>query len=241
MGAPVPVDGPDELLPPLGVPVWAPFLAALVAVVGLLGVSIVVGIVVGIGGGDNADLDSDGFLIGLTLAQDVLLVVSAIGVVWWLAGRPVPAAFGLRLPEWRSALGWAAAGLWRVLGRRDHRGARARRAGGPGARHRPQGAGLARGADRLRGADCVIAPLTEEFVFRGFLFRVLWERTNVIFGIVASAALFGLVHKPERRLDQRACSWCARCPLVSRFRPHGVFGAVHHASRIPQLDLVRRR
>ena len=195
-GAPVPAEGSDELLPPLGVPVWAPFLAALVAVVGLLGVSIVVGIAVGIGGGENDDLDSDGFLIGLTLAQDILLVASAVAVVWWLAGRPVPAAFGLRLPEWRSALGWAAAGygvFWVVV----------------------IIVGLALGEPEdqelvtdLKAQDslavligfgvltCVIAPLTEEFVFRGFLFRVLWERTNVIFATVASGALFGMVHKP---------------------------------------------
>ena len=43
---------------------------------------------------------------------------------------------------------------------------------------------------------CVVAPLTEEFVFRGFLFRVLWERTNnVPVAAVVSGALFGLVHK----------------------------------------------
>ena len=42
---------------------------------------------------------------------------------------------------------------------------------------------------------CIVAPLAEEFVFRGFLFRVLWERTNVGVAAVVSGALFGLVHK----------------------------------------------
>ena len=50
----------------------------------------------------------------------------------------------------------------------------------PGARDRPQGARTRLHPDRLRRADrASIAPLTEEFVFRGFLFTVLWERTNV--------------------------------------------------------------
>jgi membrane protease YdiL (CAAX protease family) len=192
----VPEELPDDPLPRLGVPVWAPFLAALVAVVGLLIVSIIVGIVVGIAGGGSADLDKDGFTIGLTLAQDALLVVSAIAVVWWLGGRPTPAAFGLRIPEWRSALGWTAAAyaaFWVVV----------------------IIVGLAFGQPKdqelvteLKRQDslavligfgaltCIVAPLTEELVFRGFLFRVLWERTNVVIAGVVSGLLFGLVHKP---------------------------------------------
>jgi membrane protease YdiL (CAAX protease family) len=195
-GAPVPEDRPDGPLPPLGVPVWAPFLAALVAVIALLIVSIIVGIVVGIAGGGTADLDKDGFTIALTLAQDALLVGSAIAVVWWLGGRPTPAAFGLRLPEWRPALGWTAAAyaaFWVVV----------------------IIVGLAFGQPKdqelvtelkKQGSlavlvgfgvlTCIVAPLTEEFVFRGFLFRVLWERTNVVSATVVSGALFGLVHKP---------------------------------------------
>jgi membrane protease YdiL (CAAX protease family) len=195
-GAPVPEERPDGPLPPLGVPVWAPFLAVLVAVIALLIVSIIVGIVVGIAGGGTADLDKDGFTIALTLAQDALLVGSAIAVVWWLGGRPTPAAFGLRLPEWRPALGWTAlayAAFWVVV----------------------IIVGLAFGQPKdqelvtelkKQGSlavlvgfgvlTCIVAPLTEEFVFRGFLFRVLWERTNVISATVVSGALFGLVHKP---------------------------------------------
>ena len=47
-------------------------------------------------------------MLGLTFAQDLILVGSAIAVVWWLGGRPSPAAFGLRVPEWKPALAWAA-------------------------------------------------------------------------------------------------------------------------------------
>jgi membrane protease YdiL (CAAX protease family) len=43
---------------------------------------------------------------------------------------------------------------------------------------------------------CLVAPLAEEFFFRGFVFRVLWERTNVPVATIATGAVFGLVHKP---------------------------------------------
>lgn len=190
-GAVVPPDDSDTPLPPLGAPVWAPLLAALIAIVALLIVVAAFGIV----GADENDLDKDGFVLGLTFAQDLILVGSAIAVVWWLGGRPSPAAFGLRLPKWKPALAWAAgayAAFWvaaiilqLIFGSPDDQEL----------------------VTDLKEQDslpvligfatliCIVAPLTEEFVFRGFLFRVLWERTNVAAAAVISGALFGLVHK----------------------------------------------
>ena len=92
----------------------------------------------------RTDLDKRRLRARPHVRPGLILVGSAIVVVWWLGGRPSPAAFGLRVPKWKTALGWAAGAYARVLGRRDHPGADVRRAGGPGARHRPQGAGLAR-------------------------------------------------------------------------------------------------
>lgn len=40
---------------------------------------------------------------------------------------------------------------------------------------------------------CIVAPVTEELVFRGFCLKNL-SRVNVRFGIIASSLLFGLVH-----------------------------------------------
>jgi CAAX protease family protein len=191
-GAPLPPDDSEVSLPPLGVPVWAPFLAALMAIVALL----IVVAAFGIAGADENDLDRDGFVLGLTFAQDLILVASAVVVVWWLGGRPSPAAFGLRVPEWKPALAWAAgayAAFWvaaiilqLIFGSPDDQEL----------------------VTDLKEQDslpvligfatliCIVAPLTEEFVFRGFLFRVLWERTNnVAVAAVVSGALFGLVHK----------------------------------------------
>jgi uncharacterized protein len=197
-GAPVPETPPGDDLPSVGVPVWAPFAAVLGAFAGVLVAGIVVGIAIGLGGGDPVGLDdSDSLTIGLTLVQDALLIAASILTVWWIAGRLTPATFGLRAPAVRPALGWtlaAYAAFW-------------------------VGAivvGLAFGTPEeqdivtdLKAEDsftvlagfgvmtCVVAPIAEEFFFRGFMFRVLAERTNVALGAVVTGAVFGLVHLPS--------------------------------------------
>jgi membrane protease YdiL (CAAX protease family) len=40
----------------------------------------------------------------------------------------------------------------------------------------------------------VVAPVTEEFVFRGLLFRTLRDRHSFLFAAIVSSLLFGLVH-----------------------------------------------
>jgi Predicted metal-dependent membrane protease len=40
----------------------------------------------------------------------------------------------------------------------------------------------------------VVAPITEEFVFRGLIFRTIRDRHGFLFAAVVSALLFGLVH-----------------------------------------------
>ena len=44
---------------------------------------------------------------------------------------------------------------------------------------------------------CVLAPLAEEFFFRGFLLRVLHERTNAVIAVLVTGIAFGLVHLPS--------------------------------------------
>jgi uncharacterized protein len=198
-GAPVPEVAPDGELPSVGVPAWAPFAAVLGAFVGVLIVGIVVGVAIGIGGGSTTDLeDSDGLTIALTLVQDALLIVASLLTVWWLAGRLSPATFALRVPSSLGpALGWtlaAYASFWVAA----------------------IVVGLAFGTPEeqdivtdLKAEDsiavlagfgfltCVVAPIAEEFFFRGFMFRVLAEQTNVALGSVITGAVFGLVHLPS--------------------------------------------
>jgi membrane protease YdiL (CAAX protease family) len=198
-GAPVPEVAPDGELPSVGVPAWAPFAAVLGAFVGVLIVGIVVGVAIGIGGGSTTDLeDSDGLTIALTLVQDALLIVASLLTVWWLAGRLSPATFALRVPSSLGpALGWtlaAYASFWVaaiVVG---------------------LGFGTPEEQDivtDLKAEDsiavlagfgfltCVVAPIAEEFFFRGFMFRVLAEQTNVALGSVITGVVFGLVHLPS--------------------------------------------
>jgi membrane protease YdiL (CAAX protease family) len=194
-GAPVP---PEGQLPSLGVPVWSPFLAVLAAFALVLTAQILVVIGVELAGGDIENVtESDAATIGFTVVLDIALVACTVAVVTWLGSRPTAAAFGLRMPEWRSALGWtlaAYATFWvaAII------------------------VGIAFGEPEeqdivvdLKAEDsvlvltgfavmtCVLAPLAEEFFFRGFLLRVLHERTNAVIAVLITGVAFGLVHLPS--------------------------------------------
>lgn len=40
----------------------------------------------------------------------------------------------------------------------------------------------------------VIAPFSEEFMFRGFLFPTIWKKRGLVAGVLISSGLFGLLH-----------------------------------------------
>ena len=193
-----PDESPARGLPPLGVPAWAPLLAVLVVIIGGVLVAALVGSLFGLAGGVDDPDRIDAADVVLNIAVDGVMVAAPIAVVMWLTGRrPEPAAFAVRVPEWRTALRWMALiyfAVWVATGI----------------------IGLAAGDPKdqsivreLKDEDsvaliagivvmtCVAAPLAEEFFFRGFLFKVLWERTNVSVATVATGLLFGLVHAPD--------------------------------------------
>jgi uncharacterized protein len=198
-GAAPPERPPADRLPRVGVPAWAPFVVVVAAFVAVLVVQIVVAVVIEAAGGDVESLtDSDAATIGFTVVLDAALIACTVGVAGWLAERrPTPATFGFRIPEWWSALGWTLAvyaAFWVVA----------------------IVVGLAFGEPEeqdivtdLKAEDsvlvltafaamtCFVAPLAEEFFFRGFLFRVLHERIGVVAGIAITGAAFGLVHLPS--------------------------------------------
>jgi membrane protease YdiL (CAAX protease family) len=193
------VPAPADDLPRVGVPVWAPFLVVLAAFVCVLVVQIAAAIVVGIGGGDVDTLtDSDAATIGFTVVLDAALIACSVAVAGWLATvRPTPATFGLRVPAWRPALGWTLAvyaAFWVAavivgiaFGEPDEQDI----------------------VTDLKAEDsavvliafgamtCFVAPLAEEFFFRGFLFRVLHEKTGVVASVAITGIAFGLVHLPS--------------------------------------------
>jgi CAAX protease family protein len=190
-----PPDEPRPLLPWIGVPAWATLVAVLVLIaLGVL-VAIVIGAVLALAGVTDDPNEIDGATVALNVSFDLVFIAAPVLVVMWLTRRrPDPAAFGLRIPRWRSALGWTfvvylgvaitAAIIVTALGE-------------------PTEQSISR---ELKAEDSVAllvaigfmtgvaAPLGEEFFFRGFLFRVLWERTNVIVGTFATGIVFGLAH-----------------------------------------------
>jgi uncharacterized protein len=198
-GAAPPAESPSEGLPPLGVSAWAPAFGVLFVVLGYALISAVVGVVVGFTGGDIQKLQNNQPLtIGLTLGLDAVLIAAPLVVVRWMTSRrPNLAAFGLRVPSsWRRALVtlmvvyigfWVATLVVALL------------LGNAQDQDIVTDLKSEHSAPILAGfvlMTCIVAPLAEEFFFRGFLFRVLWERTNVTVGTIVTAAAFGLVHKP---------------------------------------------
>lgn len=198
-GAPVPEPVSQPLLPRVGVPVWAPFLVVFAAFVCVLLAQTVAAVVIELAGGNVTSLtDSDAATIGFTVVLDVTLIVCTVAVVRWLSDlRPTPPTFGLRVPEWRPALGWTLAvylGFWAcavivglAFGQPDEQDI----------------------VTDLKAEDsvtvlvafglmtCLVAPLAEEFFFRGFLFRVLHERLGTVVGVLGTGVAFGLVHLPS--------------------------------------------
>jgi hypothetical protein len=179
--------------------VWSPFLVVFAAFVLVLVVQIAVVVVVELAGGNTEQASSsDAATIGFTVVLDFSLVACTVATVRWLSGRwPSPAAFGLRLPPWRSALGWtlaAYAAFWFVSG------IALLIFGEPDEQDivvdlKAEDSVLVLGAFAV--LTCLLAPLAEEFFFRGFLFRALHERTNAAIAIVITGIAFGLVHLPS--------------------------------------------
>ena len=86
---------------------------------------------------------------------------------------------------------------------------------------------------------CLLAPLAEEFFFRGFLFRVLHEKT-ASWPRWRSPGSPSARPSPERRLDRHDRPRLFGVAAVRAVPLHGVPDSVHHVARVPQLDLVRR-
>jgi membrane protease YdiL (CAAX protease family) len=193
---------PDHAaLPPLGVPAWAPFAALFATFVGVLILSGIVAIAIGIGGGEF-DPEDDGVTLALTAVQGVVFIAIAWYAAQLLSGRrPRPEAFGLRVPRPLQALGWTAAAfgiLWAAaivvqlaFGEPDEQQLQQD--------IKEEDAFLV-----LAGyvvLSCLVAPLAEEFFFRGFMFRALAERMPWIWAGVVTGVVFGFIHALGSPID----------------------------------------
>lgn len=176
-------------------PAWAPFVAMLLTlVVALLGAA-VIGVLVGLGRGDfDAGDPPPGVTIGGTIVQDLALIVAAIVLARLTAGRPTPAQFGLRLPPvgravWMTFAAWFSfivfsaiyAAIFDITQADDL----------------PDELGADDSALALVAVTvlvCVIAPITEEFFFRGFCFTALRRWLGLAGGAIVTGIIFGAIH-----------------------------------------------
>ena len=204
------VSSPDQTpLPSSGVeptrpdevpwPIWTvPAAFGLGLVVGVLTTSVVAGVSRGTGSGTNTP--------AVNIVGDVVFDLSFVLVALWLSGirgrRPRPSDFGYRKVALSLAVGvFLAAGaayyvvtaLYQVI------------VGLHGTDKLPKGLGVGQSTAALIGAAvfvCVVAPIAEEFFFRGFVFgalrhwhvRVVGRDLGTWAAAVATGILFGLVH-----------------------------------------------
>jgi membrane protease YdiL (CAAX protease family) len=146
------------------------------------------------GGGDVTAGGPPGLVIIATLIQDAALVGAAVWFAARWARRLSPASFGLRPVALRRAVGWAVlafGAFWlltavyvSLVGRPDQQEL---------TRDLADESSLA----ALIGYGILlafIAPLAEEFFFRGFVYGVLREKIGIAWGALATGVVFGLVH-----------------------------------------------
>jgi membrane protease YdiL (CAAX protease family) len=199
--------------------VWLPF-AVLLAVffVSQLFAVALFAIVSSADPGISASDPPDGFTIGATFLLEATLVAGACAALTASQGRIRPEDFGLRRVDVRRALRvgaavygvfWLTAGVLLAI------------FGEPAEQEI---------VERLRGQDavsalvgfalltCVLAPLAEEFFFRGFMFTVLARRLGPVPGALVVGAAFGLIHAPAPWLSLLVlgCFGVALCALYWR-------------------------
>jgi membrane protease YdiL (CAAX protease family) len=173
--------------------VWYAPVGFLVGFAITLFVSVIAGIVAAAAGVDVEDEIPPGLVVVLTLLQGVILCGTAI----FLAGRtrrPQPWHFGLRRARFWPSVGWAALGLASFLVFAIFYSALVT----------PEGEQTVTedlGADESTLAlvaagivVIVVAPVAEEFFFRGFFYRALRSRLGILAAAAVDGLVFGLIH-----------------------------------------------
>ncbi len=199
MGAPVltpaPPDPPELPVGAERLPAWPAWFAGVGFLVALAG-TILFGAVLGLAAtvlGAKPEDDSPALVVVGTLAQGIAFVATAV----FFASRVARARawhFGLRETPFWPALGWAALGISSFYLVTAVYGALVR----PDAE---QGTVEALGADQgtfgliVAGLMVIlVAPVVEEFFFRGFFYRALRSRFSVVAAATVDGLLFGVIH-----------------------------------------------
>lgn len=133
-----------------------------------------------------------------TVLQDCCFIASAV-ILAATRGRPTPEQFGLRPVPFKRAAAWAAggyvvflvfAGLWLQLLNESSKDKTLNDLG-------VKSSTAALIASML--VVCVVAPLAEEFLFRGYIFTALRSWATPIVAAIITGLLFGAIHlDPDR-------------------------------------------
>ena len=189
--------GPDE--PPW--PVWAAPAAIAVGFGCGIVVSIVVGVIAQAGGSSLSNPTP-----AVSLISDLLFDAAFVGAALYLAGiqgvHPRPADFGFRSVRLRVAAGAVVAA---AIGYYVISAIYASLIHLHGSDKLPKELGVSKSTAALVGATvfvCVVAPIAEEFFFRGFIFGALRQMRIVVAGheigtwvaAIITGILFGLAH-----------------------------------------------
>jgi uncharacterized protein len=162
--------------------------------IALVGGSIVFGIFVAAGSDD----DAPGAKLAATVVQDLAFVGAALFFAQ-MAARPTPAQFGLRRFRVGPAIGWALVAylVFVMIG-----GAFIELVGVEEEDVTLESLGVDESTLALIAAAILvttIAPVCEEFLFRGYIFTAMRGTFGVVGAALLSGGLFGLIHaNPDR-------------------------------------------
>jgi uncharacterized protein len=187
---PPPPERPE--LPDGAGPRWPAWYAGIGFLVALIATLVVVGIVAAATGASTDDEDPT-FTIVATFLQALIFIGTAV-LFASFTGKPRPEDFGLRRVPFWPAVGWAALGiasfyllvaLYTVIVQPDAEQTVA------------QDLGAEQGTFGMIAAGFMvicIAPIAEEFFFRGFFYRALRSRFSILGAAALDGVLFGVIH-----------------------------------------------
>jgi membrane protease YdiL (CAAX protease family) len=179
-------------LPEGAAPRWPAWYAGVGFLVALIATLIVVGIVAAATGATSDDEDPT-FTIVATFLQGLIFIGTAVMFASFVR-KPRPEHFGLRQTRFWPAVGWAALGItafyvavaiYSAIVQPDAEQTVA------------QDLGADQGTFGLIAAGLMVicvAPVAEEFFFRGFFYKALRSRYSVLVAAAIDGLLFGVIH-----------------------------------------------
>jgi uncharacterized protein len=187
---PPPPEHPE--LPDGAGPRWPPWYAGVGFLVALISTLVVVGIVAAATGATSDDANPT-FTVVATFLQGLIFIGTAV-LFASFAGKPRPEQFGLRPSRFWPTVGWAALGLFTFYVLAAVYTAILQ----PDAEQTvAQDLGADQGTLGQIAAGFMIiciAPVAEEFFFRGFFYRALRSRYSILAAALIDGLLFGVIH-----------------------------------------------